>query len=319
MRAAEQRPTRPRRGNRRRLVRRSLRDAERHIATGDAFAAITYGRQAAMLIRHHFPAFYAAHVAQLSTSPPHLLGVVQAFFSLAQQRLWLDHSYELTINPNDPLAVLRPKLGNGEALARLEEFHGWGLDQVCPEVYGLPGDQEELFDEGRNLLVAVLWYLADRTSWSAATFEMEEVIDYWVDQLAITPERAALLDRLPHLDRSVDMGAFCTRLSAQPNQLPADLVHDLGQVVRYAFARTGNWFADLSVDELAEMDGSGIDWYDDLEAIAAKQAEARAVWEQYLTLNAYVTREPEGLATVVAALLAAAEPSAIDAPSPPAT
>lgn len=35
---------------------------------------------------------------------------------------------------------------------------------------------------------------------------------------------------------------------------------DLGQVVRYVFGRTCNWFADLNCDELDEMSGSGSDW-----------------------------------------------------------
>ena len=156
MRPTTQRASHPRAGVRRRVVRRSDTDAITRLVESEQLAAIHYGRQAAALIRQRFPDFYAAHVADLRTTPPHLLGVVQAFFSLAQQVIQLDHSYALTIDPANPLRVLRPALSDDDALSYLEEFHGWGLDEVCPEVYGIPTEQEELFDEGRNLLVAVL-------------------------------------------------------------------------------------------------------------------------------------------------------------------
>ncbi|MFN8569086.1 MAG: hypothetical protein U0Z44_16560 [Kouleothrix sp.] len=137
--------------------------------------------------------------------------------------------------------------------------------------------------------------MADRTAWSATMFDMEEVIDYWVDQVAISPEQAAQLDRLPQLS-SVPPTWRCFRngASAQPFHLPDGRPIDLGQVVRYVFGRTGNWFADLSCDELAEMSaGSGIDWCsDDLIAIAADQTAARGWFEHYHALNALVTAEP---------------------------
>ena len=318
MRPTIHRASHPRAGVRRRVVRRSDTDAITRLVESEQLAAIHYGRQAAALIRQRFPDFYAAHVADLRTTPPHLLGVIQAFFSLAQQVIQLDHSYALTIDPANPLRVLCPALSDDDALSYLEEFHGWGLDEVCPEVYGIPTEQEELFGEGRNLLVAVLWSMADRTAWSATMFDMEEVIDYWVDQVAISPEQAAQLDRLPQLERTTDMEALCTALSAQPFHLPDGRPIDLGQVVRYVFGRTGNWFADLSCDELAEMSGSGIDWCsDDLIAIAADQTVARGWFEHYHVLNAFVTAEPAVLSAVVAAVQQAAAPQLTATPAGP--
>ena len=318
MRPTIHRASHPRAGVRRRVVRRSDTDAITRLVESEQLTAIHYGRQAAALIRQRFPDFYAAHVADLRTTPPHLLGVIQAFFSLAQQVIQLDHSYALTIDPANPLRVLHPALSDNDALNYLEEFHGWGLDEVCPEVYGIPTEQEELFGEGRNLLVAVLWSMADRTAWSATMFDMEEVIDYWVDQVAISPEQAAQLDRLPQLERTTDMEALCTALSAQPFHLPDGRPIDLGQVVRYVFGRTGNWFADLSCDELAEMSGSGIDWCsDDLIAIAADQTAARGWFEHYHALNALVTTEPTVLSAVVAAVQQAAAPQLTATPAEP--
>ncbi len=309
MRPTIQRAPHPRGGSRRRVVMRSGTDAIRHAAESEHLAAIHYGRQAAALIRRLFPDFYTAHVTDLHTTPPYLLGVVQTFFSLAQQRIRLDHSYALTIDPANPLRVLHPALSDADALSYLEEFHGWGLDEVCPEVYGIPTEQEELFGEGRNLLVAVLWCIADRTVWSATIFDIEEVIDYWVDHVAISPEQAAQLERLPQLERTTDMEALCTALSTQLFHLPNGVIIDLGQMLRYVFGRTGNWFADLSLDELAEMSGSGIDWLsDDLGAIAAEQSEAHGWFEHYQALNALVTTEPTVLSAVVAAVHQAAVP-----------
>ena len=318
MRPTIQRAPHPRARSRRRVVRRSDTDAIRRVVESEHLAAIHYGRQAAALIQRLFPDFYTAYVADLHTTPPHVLGVVQAFFSLAQQQIRLDHSYALTIDPDNPLRVLRPALSDDDALGYLEEFHGWGLDEVCPEVYGIPTEQEELFDEGRNLLVAVLWWMADRTAWSATMFDMEEVIDYWVDQMAISPEQAAQLDRLPQLERTTDMEVLCTALSAQPFPLTNGTHIDLGQVVRYVFGRTGNWFADLSCDELAEMSGSGIDWCsDDLIAIAADQTAARGWFEHYHALNALVTAEPAVLSAMVTAVQQAAAPQLTVTPADP--
>lgn len=95
---------------------------------------------------------------------------------------------------------------------------------------------------------------------------------------------------------------------------------DLGQVLRYVFGRTGNWFADLSLDELAEMNGSGIDWCsDDLIAIATEQAAARSCFEQYHALNAFVTAEPGQIAIIVDAVRCAAArlPTATPSDQPP--
>lgn len=145
-------------------------------------------------------------------------------------------------------------------------------------------------------------------------FDMEEVIDYWVDQVAISQEQATQLDRLPQLERETDMEALCTALSTQHFHLPNGVSIDLGQMLRYVFGRTGNWFADLSLDELAEMNGTGIDWLsDDLATIAAEQAEAHRWFEHYQLLNAFITAEPSGLTAIVDAVLhaAAALPAAV--------
>ncbi|MBP1466220.1 hypothetical protein EYB53_010935 [Candidatus Chloroploca sp. M-50] len=308
MRPTPQRAPHPRVKRRRRVVRRSATEAITRLAASEHLAAIHYGREAAALIRHRFPAFYAAHVADLPTTPPYLLGVIQAFFSLVQPQIWLDHSHVLTIDPDDPRRVLHPALSDDDARSYLEEFHGWGLDEVWPEVYGLPTEQDELFGEGRNLLVAVLWSMADRTAWSATLGDMDDVIAAWGDQVALSPAHSAALANLPHLEPTTDMEALCTALSTQPFPLPDGTAIDLGQVVRFVFSRTDNWFADLSWDELADMNGSGLDWWsDDLIAIAADQTAARGWFEHYHLLNRIVTAEPAVLRAVITAVQQAAQ------------
>lgn len=307
MSAAHRAPAERIRHARRRLVRRSGFDRLGALWNSEQLAAVQYGRAAARCIQFHFPAFYAEHVARCSTSPRLLLGVVQAFFSLAQQRLWLDHSDELTIDPNDLLRVLVPSTSDVEALAQLEAFHGWGLDEVCPEIYGLPTELDTLFDEGRNLALAILWYLAEPTAWTSPLLDVGEVLTYWIDQGEVSAERAAQLDGIPQLSPGTNMDRLCDALLARPHALPPALDIDLHIAVRFAFSRTGNWFADISADEVAEMGGSGIDWFEaNLDEIGALQRQARSACDHYLRLNAYVTSHPDGIPTLVTAVLAAA-------------
>lgn len=308
MSAAQQRAARTLGHARRGLVRRSALDQLGETWNSEALAAIQYGRTAACLIQFHFLEFYAEHIAHLDTAPPSLLGVVQAFFSLVQQRLWLDLSDALSIDPNAPLCVLVPPVNDKEALKRLEEFHGWGLDEVCPEIYGLPGDFDVLFDEGRNLALALLWYLAEPTAWSSPLLDVGEVLDYWIDQVEVSAERVAQLDAMRQLPPHTDMDRLCAALNGITHGLPLELNIDLGVAMRFAFSRTGNWFADISAEEVAEMGGSGIDWFGaDLDEIAALQQEARSACDHYLRLNGFVTSDPTGVSALVEAIWAAAE------------
>jgi hypothetical protein len=297
--------------SRRGLVRRSALDQLGAIWNSEALAAIQYGRAAARLIQFHFPEFYAEHIAQLDTAPRSLLGVVQAFFSLAQQRLWLDPSDALTIDPNEPLRVLVPSVNDEAALKCLEEFHGWGLDEVCPEIYGLPGDLDVLFDEGRNLALAMLWYLAEPTAWASPLLDIGEVLDYWIGQVEVSDERVVQLNAMPQLPPHTDMERLCAALTGPTYGLPLELNIDLGVAVRFAFSRTGNWFADISAEEVAEMGGAGIDWFDaNLDELSALQQEARSACDHYLRLNDFVTSNPNGIAALAGAIWAAAEQAA---------
>lgn len=268
--ATQQRATSAGGHRRPRVVKRSTLDQLGEVWNSEELAAIHYGRAAARLLRRHFPEFYAEHVAQRDTSPRSLLGVVQAFFSLAQQRLRLDYSDALAIDLHDPLRVLVPPLSDKQALERLEEFHGWGLDEVCPEIYGLPGEIDVLFDDGRNLALAILGYLAEPTAWASSLLEVDEVLAYWIDQVEVSTERIAQLDALKPLPPQTDMEQLCLMLECQQHGLPPDLDIDLAAAVRFAFGRTGNWFADICADEVAEMGGTGIDWFDaDLDELGA--------------------------------------------------
>jgi hypothetical protein len=159
-----------------------------------------------------------------------------------------------------------------------------------------------LFDGGRqNLLLLLLWVLADQTTWSPGAADIQDVIDYALSELSA--ERQAFAERIVRL-----------RDQRWPGDLPMDELArqldqviyrelNLGKALRYAFAATGLQFADLSLEELDEMGWTGMDWYSvDFASIAAEQVEARDFLQHYYDLDNLVSAQPEVFDEVVALL-----------------
>ncbi|MFV9507830.1 MAG: hypothetical protein AB4911_25050 [Oscillochloridaceae bacterium umkhey_bin13] len=70
-------------------------------------------------------------------TPRRLLGIVQAFLSLAQQHVKLVLADDLETNPANPLAVLDPSVNDEDALAIIAEYAGRDVSEIWPLVYGL--------------------------------------------------------------------------------------------------------------------------------------------------------------------------------------
>ncbi|MEI8305609.1 MAG: hypothetical protein WCF99_00960 [Chloroflexales bacterium] len=232
-----------------RPIRRSALLTARRIPQGDDWSAVTTGLLAAGHLRALFPDFYAAHVAHLPTTPRALLGIVQAFFSLAQQKVELQIADEITTDPLHPCAVLNLGDDLDDALAcdLIAQSAGHDVHEIWPVVYGLDLDHEELFGFGvAPPLVAVLcWVLAAETAWAlpfCAVDELIPAIQRQLYQCRIDPAILARLDSLPRIPPDTPMEALCDALDAQP------LVHGgtLGAIIRYVCHATGNQFADLS-------------------------------------------------------------------------
>lgn len=282
---------------RRAPIRRSCHETTLQRVRSDHWDALMIGLHGADILRRRFADFYAAHIAGLPTRPRHLLGAVQALFSLVAARgVEVPDVMDISTNAQDPVAALHalpPCLKDeGDVLEALDTCR-WSLQSFHPVVYGQIHEVEPLFDGGQqNLLALLLWILADQTRWSLAPADMQEVIDFAVSE--IRPDRAAFAERI-------------TRLSDQrwPRDLPMDALArqldeltcrgaNLGKAVRYAFSATDLQFADLNMEELDEMGWTGMDWYDvDFDAVAAEQAEARAYLQHYYDLDTLVSAQPE--------------------------
>lgn len=115
MSATQQRAARGRGHRRRRVVMRSAREPQR-LPQDEAWRGYRIGLLAAERLRACFPAFYQAHIAGGSVTPSRLLGVVQAFLSLAQQHVVLLLAEDLDTNSANPLAVLDPGVEDEDAL-----------------------------------------------------------------------------------------------------------------------------------------------------------------------------------------------------------
>ena len=275
-------------------VRRSTMITARTIPEDDDWSAVTTGLLAAGHLRILFPDFYATHVACLHTTPRVLLGIVQAFFSLAQQKVELLLSDELETNPRNPCLVLDPGEGVDDdwALGLIAQSAGRDVRELWPAVYGLDLDDENMFGFGAHpQLVAVLcWVLADETAWSLPYCTVDQLVPAVQRQLYQCRIDPAILNRLgslPRLPATTPMETLCNVLDTQPP------IHGcmLGRIVRYCFHATGNQFADLSYDTVAQMDSSNLDWcLEDLDEVGRLQREARQLATQYEQLNGAALR-----------------------------
>jgi hypothetical protein len=258
------------------------------------------------ILRRRFPDFYLAHVAGRTTTPRQLLGVVQALFSLVEALgIELPDVLDIRTDPRNPAGALEqlPSFVRDaeDALAALESSR-WMLEALHPVVYGQTREVEPLFDGGeQNLLALMLWVLADRTSWSLASDDIREVLNYAVSEL-----RPAQVSFAPRLERlralawppGFPMEELCTRLDRQSCRGA-----NLGAAVRYVFSMTGLQFADLSMEELDEMGWPGMDWLSvEFDHVAACQAEARQIVQHYYDLDNLVSSDPAVFDEVLAML-----------------
>jgi hypothetical protein len=230
-----------------------------------------------------------AHIAQCSTTSRALLGVVQAFFSLAQQKVELLLSEELDIDPGNPLAVLHPgdEIDDDWAREILTEEVGRDVHELWPVVYGLEDAEEALFGFGTrpSLVAAVCWALAAETAWAMPFVARDALLPSVQRQLyqhRIDPAILGRLDELPALPADVWTEALCEALDTTPALAGCSL----GQALRYCFHATGNQFADLSYSVVAQMASSNLDWRsEDLDEIGRQQRAARELAEGFNRLN----------------------------------
>lgn len=251
-------------------------------------SGVAIGAYGAELLRRLFPAFYTAHVAQRRMTPQALLGVTQAFVSLAQQHLVdLDEMFQ-EFSIGDPLRVLEMD-GIHSDMDALNILITQARNYLyCPPltVYGL--ELEALHGHDDHLLAMGLWIVLSATAWGTNT-------DVEGDLHELLPaEQADQVAALPRLGSDVDLDALCAALEQHPEAQELRLA----ELLRYVSQQTQNPLADYTMDEVDEgyyrgYSPLGITWSADLLHVRALQQRAAALYHHYLDLTRALTAAPD--------------------------
>lgn len=251
-------------------------------------SGVAIGAYGAELMRRLFPAFYTAHVAQRRMTPQSLLGVTQAFVSLARQHLVeLDEMFQEFII-GDPLRVLEMDGIHDDADALQILITQARNYLYCPPltVYGL--ELEALHDHDDHLLAIGLWLVLSATAWG-----MNNDVEGELHMLVPT-DHADQLWALPRLRSDVDVDALCAALEHHPEAQELRLA----ELLRYVSQQTQNPFADYTMDEVGESyyrgySPLGITWSADMLHVRTLQQQAAALYHHYLDLTRALTDAPD--------------------------
>lgn len=243
------------------------------------------GVTAAHLLRHHFPDFYSAHVAHRPATPHVLLGVADAFCTLAEMHL-LHFGYgslSLKDIEQHPTVVLDRYLDAKDPLMDLfDEFEHF-LWFALPDFYGIgspPYDDEESELPDVPLVALTFWIMAQDTAWKMMSKTA-------IDRVLTTkhPDVVRFLTLVPRLPPTLDMAELCRYL----NRIDILGQTDLGSIFAYCFGRTGNMFADYTSEEMYDnWDYNDASWWSSTDTFAylrAEQDEAFAWSERFWELE----------------------------------
>lgn len=280
----------PGRHRRTRVVNVGPETRRRHFPIDEeTLGAWRVGLNTAELFQRFFPLEFAACVADRPTTIPELCCVAEAFLGMVNQRLFaLDEWGEVDI-PIDPMTHL-------ERVDRYDLDHAtyllgdasWPFEQPHPCFYGL-GVQSVLndymdadpADQEWEVLTLGLWQLFSSTAW------------------AIGYDIADLSEHLPKAHRQA-----LNRLRPLP-ELSNDGVHLLldtftldrpyggpgGNLIRYAFGRTGNDLANMTTVEVGDLfDTYETSWNDTFDLVEASREAVKlftsySAWERAVMID----------------------------------
>lgn len=236
-------------------------------------------------MRDLFPDFYQQHIAWRQLTPRALYAAVSAFLALVNARLFeLEDCYSIEI-PLDPLRALAytedDEIAHQGPLLNLEEALAW-LVQPHAQLYGIGIEGILENEEPQSVLTLALWKLCQHTDWSIGV-DVNIVIGY-----SYLPEtQAEQVRKLHPLSAEVSMDRLCAAIGQSGLAKGAD------QLIRYAFARTGNPMADVTNYEVDVVYGGDLDddW-DDAPGIAETAAAARKLVEHYGQWAALISANP---------------------------
>jgi hypothetical protein len=238
-------------------------------------------------LRRLFPDFYQQQVADRQLTPRALYAVVCAFLGLVNRELFELEDYGTIEIPHNPLQALHYTEDDVTAhqgpLLLLEEGLSW-LCQPQAVLYGigLQGMLDDEAEEPQCALTLALWKLCQNTEWSAGV-DVADVIGYSY----VPDEVAEQIKKLHPLPAGVSMRDLCAVVA-----LPG--YTDVGELIRYAFARTDNPMANVTNYEVEVVYGGEItDGWDDALGIAENAQAARRLVGQYGRWAAAIEKDPK--------------------------
>jgi hypothetical protein len=254
----------------------------------DTLSSYAIALIAARNIKTLHPAFYHRHIARCLTTPRALLGVVQAFFSLASQTIALDLPPEFVIHENDPLQALQSSYAgdDDEAISIVSQFAGAHVHEIWPWVYGLEHEIYEI-DQSYGLAIAI-WYITAGSTWTYHV-DAAELREQYLSEFAGQKELCSIFATLPQVPSGTPLQFLCARLDREDQHLKCNL----GTSIRYVFSSTGNELADHCWSEVAQMETSGLEWNAETMAEVARLQHQAAEWsDRYHNLNRRIHAEP---------------------------
>lgn len=288
-----------------RLVDSKLTPSRRPSPLGPETAAVyKHGLIKVRHMRELFPDFYQQHIAWRQLTPRALYAAVSAFLSLINRHYFVieDHmEFEIPLDPLQALAYTEDDtIANRGPLLELETAGYW-LAQPQPVLYGV-GVEGMLEDETpQSALTLALWRLCQETEWAIGV-DVAAVIGFsWIAEPTV-----ALITSLRPLPSGIPMDAIADAVTLPGGRWSSRL----GELIRYAFARTGNPMADVNNYEVEVIYGGDTDYtWDDVREIGEYAAEARELVKLYYEWGAAIEKDPEReLRTLEKALHAAARP-----------
>lgn len=246
-------------------------------------------------MRDLFPAFYQKHIAERVITPRALEAAICAFLALVNRDLFeIDDCMELNV-PVDPLKALDyTEVGSRDGLLVLEEASYW-LSQPRALLYGV-GVEGILEDETpQRALTLALWQLGSATNWSIG---LDPCVV--IGHSFIPKEAEMLIPKLPPLLTGVPMETIADEVD-----LPGyPYSSRLGELIRYAFGRTGNPMADVTNYEVEVIYGGAVDdTWNDVHFIAENAAEAREIVKLYDQWASAIDDSPDRELTALARAL----------------
>lgn len=280
-----------------RPVRVVSASAARPPLADEEIGAWRVGLEGARLLAVHFEDSFRAHAAALRLTPTQLLGCCAAFWQLVKQaglplreigsaydgwgEMELDDTPEETLVSFDGVSPgYLADLGYNLWCPR-PCYYGWGVQALLDEGQGQP-----------DALTALLWHLFAKTSLglgvdlAEVTKDLDEAVLIEIARITPLPSGAPIHTLAAHLDLEL------ARAIAESKD---DLVRATGQLIEYAFGKTGNPLADNSDYEvdailMGEID-EGWSW-DELPQMITLSRQARALETAYGQWGRRIDRDP---------------------------